>query len=387
MSAADLSAPPRPASPDPAPSRGGPFWARWVADPRMQAWVARVPGLRRLARRDGDALMDLVAGFVHSQVLLAVVELRLLHRLMEGDAAAEELAGGTGVDARRMAVLCDAACALGLMRRVGGADGAYRIGRRGAALLGVPGLEGMIRHHPVLYRDMADPVAVLRGGETELAGFWPYVFGAGAAADPAAAARYSRLMSDSQTLVAAETLARVDLSDAREVLDLGGGTGAFLAALGARHAGPRLHLFDLPAVVGQAEDRFAAAGLGARATVTAGSFRDDPLPRGADVVTLNRVLYDHEDDTVRALLAKIRHALPPGGRLVVSEPMRGDRRPERAGDAYFAFYTLAMGTGRARRPSEIVALLREAGFEAPRDRGTTRPFVTRVVTASTKWTQ
>lgn len=357
--------------------RRGPLWARLVASPAVQAWVARTPILRRLARRDGDALMDLVAGFVHSQALLAVVELRLLHRLMDGPADAGVLASGTGVDARRMTLLCDAACALGLMARRGGG---YRIARRGAALLGVPGLEGMIRHHPVLYGDMADPVALLRGEvDTALARFWPYVLGGGA--EPADAARYSRLMSDSQTLVAQETLARVDLSGAAEVLDVGGGTGAFLAALGERAPGPRLHLFDLPAVAAGAAARFRVAGFGHRVRVTTGSFRDDPLPRGADAVTLNRVLYDHADDTVAALLGKVRDALPSGGTVVVSEPMTGPRRPERAGDVYFAFYTLAMGTGRARSPQAVGDLLRDAGFGDVRDRGTSRPFVTRILTA------
>ena len=364
----------RPSLPPPA---RGPLWARMVASPAVQAWVARVPGLRGLARRDGDALMDVVAGFVHSQALLAVVELRLLHRLMDGPADAAALAAGTGVDARRMGILCDAACALGLMARRGGA---YRIARRGAALLGVPGLEGMIRHHPTLYGDLSDPVAFLRGDtDPALARFWPYVLGD--ADDPARAERYSRLMTDSQALVAQETLARVDLSGAQEVLDVGGGAGAFLVALGRRHPKPRLHLLDLPAVVPRARAAFRDAGLAGRATVTPGSFRDGPLPRGADAVTLNRVLYDHDDGTVRALLRAVHDALPPGGRVVVSEPMAGDRRPERAGDAYFAFYTLAMGTGRTRTPRAIRALLTEAGFEGARDAGTTRPFVTRVVTA------
>jgi demethylspheroidene O-methyltransferase len=352
---------------------------RLVASRRFQSLVSAIPGLRRVARRDGEALMDLVAGFVHSQVLAAVVELRLLHRLMdEGPLPAEALARGTGLSPKRVAELCDAACALRLLSRRG--DG-YRIARRGAALLGVPGLEGMIAHHSVLYRDMADPLAVLRGEDTELAAFWPYVFGAGAAMNPETTARYSRLMADSQILVAEETLRLVDLSGAREVLDVGGGTGAFLAALGQAHPGPRLHLFDLPAVVPAARDRLAAAGLSARAAITPGSFRDDPLPAGADVVTLVRVLYDHRDDTVRALLRAAHDALPPGGRLVVSEPMTGGARPNRSGDVYFRFYCMAMGTGTARSAGEIAALLSEAGFTAIRAPRSTRPFVTSVVDA------
>ncbi len=41
------------------------------------------------------------------------------------------------------------------------------------------GSRQMIAHHDILYRDLADPVALLRGEvDTELAEFWPYVFGA-----------------------------------------------------------------------------------------------------------------------------------------------------------------------------------------------------------------
>jgi demethylspheroidene O-methyltransferase len=350
-----------------------------VASRRFQSAVAAIPGLRRVARRDGEALFDLVSGFVQSQVLAAVVDLRLLHRLLDdGPADAAALARNTGLTAERMADLCDAATALGLFKR---RRGVYRLARRGAAVLGVPGLEGMITHHSVLYRDMADPLAVLRGEETELAAFWPYVFGAGAATNPETARRYSDLMADSQALVAEETLRLVDLSGAEEVLDIGGGTGAFLTALGRAHPGPRLHLFDLPAVAGEARARFDAADLSARARITPGSFRDDPLPGGADVATLVRVLYDHRDETVRDLLAAVHAALPRGGRLVVSEPMTGGGRPNRSGDVYFRFYCMAMGTGTARSAVEISTLLKAAGFGGIAAPASSRPFVTSVITA------
>ncbi|MEO0502169.1 MAG: methyltransferase, partial [Pseudomonadota bacterium] len=109
--------------------------------------------------------------------------------------------------------------------------------------------------------------------------------------------------------------------------------------------------------------------------------REDRLPEGADAISLVRVLYDHADDTVRHLLASVFDALPPRGRLIVSEPMGGGARPERAGDIYFAFYTMAMQTGRARSAAEITALLTEAGFDQIRSPAPARAYVTRVVTA------
>ena len=354
--------------------------ARLAARPAFQALAARMPFLRGKTRREGAALFDLVQGFVSAQALRAVVELRLLHRLMDGPRSAQALSAGTGVPPDRMALLCQAAAALGLMRRCGSGD--YAITTRGAALTGVPGLEAMIAHHDVLYRDLEDPVDFLRG-ETrpELADFWPYVFGAGAAEDPDTAARYSALMADSQGLVAADALAGAPFRGARRLLEIGGGTGVFAETAARHHPGLSVTLFDLPAVMDAAAARLAGSDVAERITLHPGSFRDDPLPAGHDAVSLVRVLYDHRDDTVRALLAQAFSALAPGGRLLIAEPMSGGDRPEPAGDVYFAFYCLAMGTGTVRSADRIAQLAGEAGFadiEKPR---ANRPFVTSVVLA------
>ncbi len=188
-------------------------------------------------------------------------------------------------------------------------------------------------------------------------------------------------MADSQVLIAEETLRAVSLNGVRHLLDIGGGTGVFLAA--AARAYPTLTgtLFDLPAVIPGATQTFAGAGCTDRIALHPGSFRDDPLPQGADAISLVRVLYDHANETVAALLGAVHAALPPGGRLVISEPMLGGARPERAGDAYFAIYTAAMGTGKARSADEHTRLLARAGFTAIRGAPTHRPFVTSVVTA------
>ena len=352
---------------------------RKVADPAFQAWAAANPLTRSKTRADGERLFDLVAGFVHAQVLFALVELDLLADLMEAPHTAEHLAERHRIPLHRMAALLNGATALDLLDR--SAEG-YQTSRLGAAVVGVPGLADMIRHHAVFYRDMADPLAVLRGeADTELARFWPYVFGAQGAVPPAIAARYSELMSESQVMVAAETLRVVDLSRVRRLMDVGGGTGAFLEAVGHAVPGPGLVLYDLPAVVPAAQKRFAAAGLLPRVEIVGGSFREGALPLGADAISLVRVLYDHADDTVARLLAEVHAALPPGGRLIVSEPMTGGDSPHRAGDVYFAFYCMAMRTGRARSAAEIAAMLAAAGFCAIAERPTARPFVTSVIEA------
>ena len=353
--------------------RTGPAWlTRLAMSPRFHAVIERIPGLRLKSRAEGRALFDVVSGFVQSQALLALVELRVLHALAEGPASLPRLAQRAAVPEARMQILVQAGAGLKLLRH---ARGQWHLTPRGGAFLTVPGLEAMVRHHDVLYRDLADPVAFFRGQtQPELAGFWPYVFGAGAAAEPALAARYSRLMADSQALVAGDTLRLVSLRGVRHLMDVGGGTGAFLRAVAAQYPALRLTLFDLPAVV-------AGAAPLERLTVHPGSFRDDPLPQGADMISLIRVLYDHSDSTVAALLGAAFAALPPGGRLLISEPMSGGARPDPATDVYFAVYTLAMQTGRTRSAVEIAALLSAAGFTGLRAFPGPRPYVTSALTA------
>jgi demethylspheroidene O-methyltransferase len=369
---------------DTTPEMGRKRWSGWmnrlIASPGFQSRASRWPIARGVARRDGAALFDIVQGFVKAQALSALVELNLPHRLLNGPERVEVLARYCDLPADRMRILLQAGAGMGLLRRKRGDR--YGLTRQGAALTGVPGLEAMIRHHGAFYRDMENPVALLRGEtETELARFWPYVFGAAGAVDPEVTATYSDLMAQSQRMVAQDTLAQVSLRGTRRLMDVGGGTGVFLTAAAQAAPEAELMLFDLPAVVQGATARFAEAGLSARAVIHPGSFRDDPLPRGADVISLVRVLYDHADDTVADLLRAVYAALPPGGRLIVSEPMSGGTRPDPQTDVYFAFYTLAMRTGRTRSQAEIAGLCRDAGFVDLRSLPARRPYITSVLTA------
>jgi demethylspheroidene O-methyltransferase len=109
--------------------------------------------------------------------------------------------------------------------------------------------------------------------------------------------------------------------------------------------------------------------------VFGGSFLIDPLPRGADLISIVRVLHDHDDESSLALLRAAFEALPLGGRVLVAEPMSGARGAEPIGDAYFGFYLFAMGRGRPRTRDEVAELLKRAGFSAVRTVETRRPML------------
>jgi demethylspheroidene O-methyltransferase len=348
-----------------------------IADPGFRRLAARFPLTRRVARRETAALFDLCAGFVYAQVLSAFVRLGLVDLLAAAPLTPEEVARASGLATDRADRLLRAAAALRLAEQRGG--GRYGLGALGAALVGNDGVRAMIEHHALLYEDLADPLALLRGNEpTRLSSYWAY-----GASDPAEADAYSRLMARSQAFVAGEVLDSLPLADCRSLVDVGGGVGAFVEAAARRHPRLALTLFDLPAVADLARDRLSASGLAHRVEVVGGSFLSDPIPAGRDVVTLVRVLHDHDDGPAVALLSAIRRSLSPGGRLVIAEPMAGTPGAEASGDAYFGFYLLAMRQGRPRRFAEIAAMARSAGFDTVREIATSTPLIVRIAVATT----
>lgn len=355
---------------------------RLLASPRFQRWAASFPLTRPIARRRARALFDLCAGFVYSQVLLACVRLRLFEILQDGPQTIAELSHRMSLHPAAVERLLDAAVSLRLASRRGA--GRFGLGPLGAALIGNPGLAQMIEHHPLLYADLHDPVALLRGekADTALSGYWPYAGGDSPAALSAeTVTAYTALMSASLPHIAEDVIDAYPLQRHACLLDVGGGDGTFLTTVAARVPELRVVLFDLPAVAERARERFVAAGIADRATAVGGSFLSDPLPKGADVVSLIRVVLDHDDKSVLTLLRAVRRALPDDGTLILAEAMSGTRGAEPIADAYFGFYLLAMGGGRARSPAELEVLLRNAGFGRVRMVPTARPFLARLMVA------
>lgn len=367
--------------------RLGDWRNRAVASEAFRRRAAAFPLTRPVARRQARRLFDLSAGFVYSQVLAACVRCRLFDRLSAGPLGLGPLAEGAGLPPEGMARLLKAAAALDLVEPRSG--GRYALGPLGAAMVGNAGVAAMVEHHDMLYDDLRDPLALLKGeGATALSQYWAYAGGRGArqpgpsASQPPASRRdYSALMAASQAFVADEILAAYPFKRHKALLDVGGGDGAFLVAAARAVPGLRLTLFDLPPVAAAARARLLAAGLAGRIKVFGGSFLGESLPAGADLVTLNRVLHDHDDNEALAILQAARAAIAPGGTLLVCEPMAGTPGARAMGDAYFGFYLLAMGQGRPRTPREIESMLKEAGFTRPRLHATRTPLITRVVSA------
>lgn len=335
---------------------------RWTTSPALYHWALSWPLSRWVVRRRSAQLFELMAGFVHTQVLLACVRLRLLETVLEAPRTLDELAAQTGLPRAGLQRLLDSAVSMRLMDRRRG--GRYGLGALGAPVAAHVGIRDMVEHNATLYDDMRDPLALLRDpGRAGMHTYWPYTPNQAteAAAPSDSFSRYSALMATSQRFVIEELLTAYPFADHQRVLDVGGGMGGWVSALARKHPHLRCDLFDLPPVAALARENVQSQGLGGRITTHGGSFTSDALPTGADLVTLVRVAHDHADHTVLTVLRAIHTALPLGGTLLLAEPMAQSEGPSPS-DPYFHFYLMAMGSGLLRTPQALAALMEAAGF-------------------------
>jgi hypothetical protein len=144
------------------------------------------------------------------------------------------------------------------------------------------------------------------------------------------------------------------------VIDVGGGQGGLLAELLHRHAGLRVTLFDLPAVVAHPEQLARHPELAGRWQAVAGDFFAG-LPRGADAYLFKRILHDWDEEACVRILAQCRRAMAPSARVFIADAVlpEGDEfHPGKVMDILM----MVFGPGRERTRNEWEALLARAGL-------------------------
>jgi len=340
---------------------------RLYASPRLYSFSLTNPFTRWVTRRRTQKLFDLMAGFVHTQVMLGCIRLDLFKMLHQAPADLQQIAARVNMPAPVLQRLLLSAVSLGLLECR--SQSRFGLGPLGVPLATHDGIAAMIEHNHLLYADMQDPVGFLNNAwQGDMAAYWPYAHDAQAATRAAQDkfSRYSDLMAASQGFVVEEILSSYFFDEHQCVLDVGAGKGRFSCDMAAHAPHLKVKLFDLPPVLELAKNNVQQRGMSERMSFYPGSFLHDELPQGADLVTLVRVAHDHPDDVVKQLLQKIHAALPLGGVLLLAEPMAQTMSASQSGsaqaDAYFHFYLLAMGAGRLRTPEELMRLMAEAGF-------------------------
>ncbi|WP_020107555.1 methyltransferase [Nocardia sp. 348MFTsu5.1] len=258
-----------------------------------------------------EQILKIASGFMAAKHLFAANELGLFEALADSPADIGALAARTGLTVRTARISADAMVALEVLERDGDT---YRNGPAAATFLSgrTPAdLRPFLRFwDKISYRTWTTLAEALGTGRPP-----KEIFELDDEHQAIASAGIEAVLAGP----AAALPNVVDLSTARRLLDIGGGTGSW--SIAAVRACPTLQatVLDLPVVAEIARGRVADAGLNDRIKVVVGDATSEDLPSGHDVVLVANLIHYWSPAENLAFLARVRRAVAPGARLVLAD--------------------------------------------------------------------
>ncbi len=300
-----------------------------------------------------ERLERVVSGYRDAMILTAALKTNLFESLGTTARTPADLAAELHLDPRAVDILLHALAASGILIKNGDT---FQID---------PGAQ------PYLLTDSPETMVSILGHNQRMMRSWlqlPTVLETGEPAprpktSPAMMRDFICGMENVSRRSSQEVVQKVDLAGARRLLDLGGGPATAAITFCRAHEDLQAVVFDLPGPVGIAEEQIAAAGMGARITTVAGDFHADDYGTGFDVVYISNIIHMIGPQETRAVFARTRACLNPGGRILVKDFYLDEDRLNPAFAAQFSVNMLtATEGGKSYTKAETLALLAETGF-------------------------
>jgi len=313
--------------------------------------------------KTAEEVSDIAFGFMGSKALFTAIHFDLFSHLKQGPLNAEQAAAKMKIHPDRATTLMTALTTLGLLTvdgdTYGNSPAAESFLVKGAKYDFSDYLSQQVDQQMYSLLDQVDDAMADRLPDDAISSYAEWM------SDPAQA----KLYSDSQhagSLGPARTLAReLDLSAASQMLDVGGGTGAYAITL--CKANPKLSatVIDFPNVAELGQEYVADAGLADRVNYIPGDLLNTDWPDGQDIVLMSYIFSSVPGECLTDLVGQAADALKPGGRLVVHDFMV---EPDRSGPKLAALWqfqhTAFNPHARSVSTDWAEQALSDAGFES-----------------------
>ncbi len=214
----------------------------------------------------------------------------------------------------------------------------------------------------ILYKAWGELLHSVRTGEAAFAhvyglGFYDYL-----AQNSEAARIWDEVMDNSAHERLASFAATYDFSGVGTLVDVAGGRGVLMAEI--LKANPAMHgiLYDLPAVVAEANPVLEAAGVAHRCEVIGGSMLS-AVPAGGDAYMIARALANWDGDQNHAILTNCRNVMKRGIKLLAIEGIMPPPGEVAVEDALADLLLLVWWGTHLRTEVEFRDLFESAGFE------------------------
>ncbi|WP_433544251.1 methyltransferase (plasmid) [Streptomyces sp. CA-294286] len=278
--------------------------------------------VRAASTADHELIVRLAFGSMAAQTLRAALRLRVMELVGDAPRRAADVAADAGTESLPMTRLLRAMTALGLLTEH--APGAFAATPAGALLdSGRPdSLASFVRMftEPTIVRAWEHLDDSIRTGEIAFDRVFGTDFFSHLAQHPELSAEFNAAMGQAVSGAAAALPYAFDFGRFSTVTDVGGGNGTLLAGVLDAHPGLTGAVLDTAEGLSEAPRTLERHGLHGRCSLIAGDFFRS-VPGGSDLYLMKSVLHDWTDDQAVAILSNCRKVLPPGGLVLIVEPV------------------------------------------------------------------
>ena len=319
-------------------------------------------------------LMQMLFGFAATRAIGVTAELHIADLLKDGAKTADELALQTGVHARSLYRVLRACASVGVYAE----DSAKKFSLTPLAEPLLSDAPGSLRAFAEMiscdwqFQTWAElPYSVKTGkpsfdkvhGKSSFDYFW---------SNEKAGKVFNDAMTSNSAFSSFAVVNAYDFSSIKKLIDIGGGHGFLLASILAKNDNLKGVLYDMPAIVAEAEKLLKEHGVTQKCETVGGDFFNS-VPAGGDGYIMKHIIHDWNDEQCITILENCRKAMADGGKVLVVEmvvPEGNEPSPAKFLDLQMLQYL----PGCERTEKEYEGLFDKAGLKLTRIIPTMSPF-------------
>jgi 2-hydroxy-4-(methylsulfanyl)butanoate S-methyltransferase len=308
-------------------------------------------------------ISSITYGFMASKALFAALDFDLFTRIETGINSVSALSSATGVSENRLVTLLAALKSVGLIAERSG----LLINAPATSKFLVAGAPGDFRDYVRLvngafsFESFRHLSTALRGERVfPDKGFYEgLIYSTGIGGEQFSSAQHSGSLGPARLMAK-----HVDLGSRIQLLDVGGGSGAYTLAFCKANSKLKATILDFPQTVETARSYAQQSGLADRVAHIAGNAITTDWPKGHDVVLMSYVWSAVGADDIIVLARRAFDCLPPGGLVLLHDFMVDNAREQ---PPFAAWYLLGSILDNPHAvcltPDFVESALMSAGFE------------------------
>ena len=311
-------------------------------------------------------VFQLATGYIASSALYVAVKLRVADRLADGPRPVADLAAAAGANGDGLYRVLRSLASLGVFEEV--SPGTFANNLASSTMRSdAPGSTQPMAlwmsdpFHFRVYADMMHSVMTGQPAADKTVGMPVFEY---FQRDKELSEVFNDAMTAFSAFVVPAALEAYDFGDISLLVDVAGGHGQVLTSILQKHARMRGILFDIEHVIAGAIPRLEQAGVNDRCSTATGDFFK-AVPEGGDAYIMKHIIHDWDDGKALQILANIKRAMNPGGRVILLESVLTPANQPDFGKL-IDLEMLLMPGGRERTSEEFHALFERAGFAVTR---------------------